>query len=251
MKLEQVVKQLDYILKPENFSDAALNGLQVESSAEVKRIVAAVDISLELASHEDCSPGDLLLVHHGFFWGKPLPVRGSHKDTLIKLLERNLSVYASHLPLDAHPKVGNNALLAAELGLLATEPCGLYAGSLIGSRGENTKGVTFSEMVTRSKNLPGARNVVDLNFGPKVPEKVLVVTGAAADMLREYSSLDFDTLVTGEPRQFAYHYAKEKKLNVLFAGHYASETLGVRKVSELVSQELGLASSFIDIPTGI
>jgi len=249
--LAPICARLDELLALEKFNDIALNGLQLEGRESVSRVVAAVDISRDLLRHSQCQAGDLMLVHHGFFWGQALALSGPHGGLVREMFEKEVSLYAAHLPLDAHPEFGNNQLLAQEIGLESLKSSGDYRGVPIGRQGLNSKGLSLEDISEKLEGLPGMASSLNLGFGPKVPEKVLIMTGAAADMLREHESLDFDTLITGEPRQFAYHYAKEHQLNVLFIGHYASETFGVRKLSERIAQEFKLENEFIDLPTGI
>jgi len=250
-ELDKIVKLLDRSLKPGSFSDASLNGLQIEGSGDVEKVALAVDGCLESVEKAlDCG-ANLLIVHHGLFWGSPLPIVSSHRELVQKALAGGLSLYASHLPLDAHPVLGNNFQLARHLGFESLSQSFEYKGQLLGCLIENKDRASLEEIQKGLSSLDGAGEHKTLAFGPKTPKKILVVTGSAADSLYEAQSLGFDTLITGEPKQFAFHYCKERNLNAVFAGHYATETLGVKALGNLLKQEKGIETEFLDIPTGI
>ena len=229
----------------------SLNGLQVEGADSVSNIVVTVDASLELTERSEVAEADLVLVHHGLFWGKPKAVEGSHKKLLTNLFASQTSLYATHLPLDAHAELGNNQCLAKVLELDEISSAGEYGGELIGRLGSNAKKLDLSEFTNRLEKLDGKHQVSTLAFGPKVPKKVMIVSGSAADMLYSYKEEGFDTFITGEAKQFAYHFAKEHGLNVIFAGHYATETLGVKALGKLLEDKFKVNWKFVDIPTGI
>ena len=198
-----------------------------------------------------CIRDSLLIVHHGLFWGSPLPIVSSHRQLVQKALDGGLSLYASHLPLDAHPVLGNNFQLGKHLGFENLSQAFEYKGQLLGCLIENKNAVSLKDIEKDLSTLDGAGQHKTLAFGLKTPEKILVVTGSAADSLYEAQALGFDTLITGEPKQFAFHYCKERNLNAVFAGHYATETLGVKALGNLLKQEEGIETEFLDIPTGI
>lgn len=252
-ELKRIVAYLDRELDLNRFDDSSLNGLQVEGSGPVNKIAAAVDAGISVIDEAIDNKVDLLLVHHGIFWGKPFAIRGSKKELLKKLLDANLSLYAAHLPLDAHKKYGNNFSLARLLKLESLEETTLYRGSLIGCQGINKKKKKLNDLVKILEKLPGAKetNFHVFNFGPKVPQKVSIISGSGVDELLNFEENDFDTLVTGEAKQFAYHFAKENKLNLICAGHYATETIGVRNIVEATAKKFKLKHIFIDQPTGI
>jgi len=250
--LTEIVEEINQLLKTDLFDDVSLNGLQLEGRSEVQKIAAAVDCGdfiLERAIDEDA---DLLLVHHGLYWGKPLPITGSFKRSLLRALTGELSIIAQHLPLDAHAEFGNNALIAKLLDL--SEPSFFleYGGQPIAVLAHNKAGLSIASMTERLKRLPGADpNMLALEFGPDKPERVAIVTGSGADTLYEFERADFDTLITGESKQFAYHFARDNKLNAIFAGHYASETVGVQALAKHIAEKFALEWTFIDCPTGI
>ena len=162
-----------------------------------------------------------------------------------------MSLYSSHLPLDANPQVGNNFKLAEFIGLNAPQSCMEYKGNNIGCLATNGSGLKMEQICKRLSELEGASSPLSVDFGPAIPKKILIVTGSAADSLYHFESLGFDTLITGEPKQFAYHFAKERGLNAIFAGHYATETLGVKAVGNLLENQFNIKSNFINVPTGI
>jgi dinuclear metal center YbgI/SA1388 family protein len=241
---------LDKTLHGESFEDLALNGLQVEGSSEVKKVAVAVDSGLSIIKQAVELSADFLFVHHGIFWGRVNPVTGVYRKVLGELLENDLSLFASHLPLDAHPQFGNNFGLARLLSLTSIESAINHRGKMIGAIGWNE--LSFEELLRRLKELPGGDSpIAALRFGPERPNRVAVVTGAAADTLMEFETEGFDTLITGEPKQFAYHFCKERGLNAIFAGHYRTETVGVRLIAEEIERRFKLPFQFIDEPTGI
>lgn len=250
--LSDIVAFLDSELDLGSFSDSSLNGLQVQGQDEVHRVCSAVDCGLSVVQQACAHKAQLLLLHHGLIWSKPQAVVGPLKDLYRAALCDNLSIYAAHLPLDAHPLWGNNALLANLLGLEDPQPVAEYGGRTIGYCGENSRSLSLGEIGSKLSSLEGAsREPFTIGFGPSTPKRIAVVSGAATDELLCFAKDRFDTLVTGEPRQFAYHFCKENQLNVVFGGHYATETLGVKKLGEVLAQKFSLAHQFIFEPTGI
>ncbi len=250
-ELNKIVSLLNLNLAPERFSDASLNGLQIEGTTKIEKVALAVDGCLESVELAIQKKAQLLIVHHGLFWGSPLALTGSHQKLVKVALEAGLNLYASHLPLDAHPDLGNNFQLAKSMGFKNLSQAFEYKGQLLGCLIENSEGKRTEDIQLELAKLDGASVSTTLDFGPREPKKILVVTGSAADSLYQAENLGFDTLITGEPKQFAYHFCKERSLNAFFAGHYATETLGVKAVGKLLSEEFGVESEFLNIPTGI
>ena len=163
-----------------------------------------------------------------------------------------MSLVAAHLPLDANELHGNNFELARLLELDDLEPAARYEGSFVGCVGDNKRRKNLGDLVASLKTLDGATSdPLVLNFGPSTPERVCIVSGAGADQLYNFEHENFDTLITGEPRQAAYHFCKENKLNAIFAGHYATETIGVQKLGAELTQRFSVSCEFIDEPTQI
>lgn len=251
-KLAEILEYISAELTPASFKDASLNGIQIEGKSQVKLIAAAVDAAESTVAASIAAGADLLLVHHGIFWGKCLPIRGPRRELIKQALCADLSLVAMHLPLDANKTFGNNFLLAQQLGLAEKESVIEYGGELIGCMGTNKAGHSRKDIESNLAKLQGCSTpFVSLPFGPETPKKVCVVSGAAADGLYEFERYGFDTFISGEPKQFAYHFCKENKLNAFFPGHYATETLGVAALAEAIAERFTIPWKFIDQPTGI
>lgn len=226
----------------------ALNGLQVESSGAVRRIAAAVDACQATITAAAEGSADLLLVHHGLFWAGLEPLTGRTYRRVAALLHHGIALYSAHLPLDRHPVVGNNALLARKLGMEPRGEFGEYLGAPLGAWGERDVGRAALRDQLRSvlgsevKVLPG---------GPERCRRIGVITGAAGGYVRQAQDAGLDTLVTGEAHHWTYFDAEECGMNVLLAGHYATETLGVQALAAHVSERFQLPWSFLDHPTGL
>ena len=224
----------------------AVNGLQVENSGSILRLVAAVDASL--ATINGLRRGDLLLTHHGMLWDGNRPVTGRRYARIKALLDADAALYSAHLPLDLHPAVGNNILLARGLGVEVTEPFGLHQGVPIGVRGPLA--IDRAELVARVGALLQVSPML-IPGGPRTVARIAVVSGAAGGMVLEARNAGCDTLLTGEGAHHTYFDAMEWGVNLLYAGHYATETLGVKALAEKTAQEFGLPWEFHDHPTGL
>jgi len=243
---------LDQWLNTAAFNDSSRNGLQVDSGApEVSRVAVAVDSGLSVIEAAIEQQAQLLIVHHGLLWGAEHPVTGNFGKKVRALINGGCSLYASHLPLDAHPEVGNNVELARLVGLNYLEPYMPYKGGLLGIRGSTLSPRSLDWFANELASIPGASPCLTLPFGPAAISTVGVVTGSGLLALEESARLGLDLFITGEPKQSAYHDAKELGINVLFAGHYATETFGVRAVGERLKEVFGIETLFIDEPTGI
>jgi len=239
-------------LKISAFEDSSVNGVQIEGKQEIKKVCVAVDSGLSVVRSTVEKKADMLFVHHGQFWGGGPPIVGPHKQIVETCLKNQLTLFVCHLPLDANEKMGNNFALARYLGLTSLESCLEFSGKLLGCKGINSKGGSAEEIISQLQKLPGGdAPIVKCLFGPKTPKKIAICSGAAADGLYKFEAEGFDTFITGEARQFAYHFCKERELNAIFAGHYRSENLGVRLVGERLQKEFAIEFEFIDEPTGI
>jgi dinuclear metal center YbgI/SA1388 family protein len=247
MKLLEIVNFLDDFLGIAEWKEP--NGLQVEGRREVNKIAFAVDASIKAFEKAKLLNADMLVVHHGIIWGEINHVRGLIMKRLKFLLENEISLYAAHLPLDAHPKVGNNAVMLKMLGARIEEPFGLYHGKAIGFSGSFDVSKSIDDIVDTLKVKLGVNPKV-LNFGGVI-RKIASVSGKGAFAVSEAAEKEIDVLVTGEAEHGAYHAAKEASLNVVFAGHYATETLGVKALMKVVDEELDVEVEFMDIPTGL
>ncbi len=232
-------------------TDSSLNGLQVANSHDrVERIAFAVDACLESFARAAEWGADLLFVHHGLFWGKPLAVRDGHYRRLRALLQSDCALFAVHLPLDLHPELGNNAGLCRLLGLQALEPFGEYKGVRIGFKGTLPEGKRLEELVRQLVPGPEAALGV-LPFGPEEIHTVAVVSGGAAHEALQAIEEGVDLYVTGDAAHTLYHECLEGQINVIFGGHYRTEVWGVRQLAERLAAEHGLETTFLDIPTGL
>lgn len=246
---DELVAWLDDFLAIDDWDDKSLNGLQVEGGERVEKVALAVDGALATFELAARAGAQFLLVHHGLFWGAPAPIVGPMRARIARLLEAGISLFAVHLPLDAHPEVGNNAVLARLLALDEVEPFGVYEGRPIGVRGRLAEPVDPATLAARLEALLGARPHV-LAFGPGAIERVGIVSGAASELIPEAAAAGLDAFVTGETSHVAWHVAREHRLHVVFAGHYATETLGVRALGDHLAKEFDVETVFLDVPTG-
>jgi dinuclear metal center YbgI/SA1388 family protein len=231
--------------------DKSLNGLQVgDRNADVRRVAFAVDASMASFEKAAADGADLLVVHHGLFWGSPLAVTEGHFRRLKFLLDHRLGLFASHLPLDVHPEVGNNCGMAEALGLTEVRPFGDYHGTKIGLAGRLPNPLTLERICEIL--LHGRESALGiLPFGKREIQTVGLVSGGASSSFVEAVAEGLDLFVTGDADHTVYHPALEAELNVLFGGHYATETWGVRLLSKVLGRELGLSTVFLDVPTGL
>jgi len=250
MTLEQLLHFLDDLLGVEEFPDfdGAMNGLQVQGSATVEHLAVAVDASEATIQGAVDSGADLLLVHHGLFWGGPGPVTGRLYRKLASLIENDVGLYSVHLPLDAHPEVGNAAVLARELDLELPEPFGRFRDTTVGWSGHVEIG--RDALRIRLEEVLGA-NVHVIPGGDEVLRRVAVVTGSGGSFIEEAAEAGMDALVTGEGKHHDYVEATELGLNVFYGGHYATETWGVRALARHLEEHFSLSWTFIDEPSGL
>ncbi len=255
MDCQTLCSRLDEELRTEAYADidASANGLQLGSGERaIERVAFAVDGAVETIERAANADADLLVVHHGISWGGIERVTGRTYDQIETAIENDLSLYASHLPLDGHQELGNAAGVAELLGLEATEPFGSYGGEYIGQQGQLSESMSVGQLQDRlASNLDtGDRAVRVLEFGSDEVETVAIVTGSGVDWLDEAVEVGADVLITGEGKQQVYHDAKESGMNVVLAGHYATETFGVRALQDLI-EGWGIETTFIDCPTGL
>ncbi|MBC8094771.1 MAG: Nif3-like dinuclear metal center hexameric protein [Akkermansiaceae bacterium] len=248
--LSAIVQHCDHILRTREIGDyeGAANGLQVENSGTVSRVAATVDASLATIKLAITARADLLIVHHGLFWSPSHPWTGKKYELIRLLAENNLAVYSSHLPLDAHPKLGNNALLAAALGLRNLNPFFFSHGQNIGLQTNTT--ITRAELSARLQKVTGVKPLL-IPGGATTCKRIGIVTGGAGGDLKKAAEAGIDTFITGEGPHWSYTLAEELGLNVFYAGHYATETFGVKALAAHLAEKFGLPWEFIDHPTGL
>jgi dinuclear metal center YbgI/SA1388 family protein len=253
MDIKKLVNWFDELLRPEEFlrSDVSMNGLQVgRKQPEITRAAFAVDACMESFQRAVQAGADLLFVHHGLFWGKPISLTDAHYERISYLIEHDLALYASHLPLDAHPEVGNNAGIAAKLGIVNRMPFGEYHGSMIGVRGDFPEALPL-EAVLEILDLRDETSVSILPFGRKKIKSVGIISGGAANEVLQALDNGLDLYITGEAAHQIYHTCLEGGINVIAGGHYTTETYGPKLVADKLSAEMGIQTSFVDFPTGL
>lgn len=250
MQLRELTEYLDDYLRLREVPDYpdAWNGLQVEARGEVTRIAVAVDAS-EAAINGAVRLGcDLLLVHHGLFWDRRRPITGRAYRKIRLLIEHGIAVYSAHLPLDIHPEVGNNAVLAREIGLEVKGTFGSYQGVPIGIWG--TLDLRREALAARLDEVLGTR-VHMIPGGPERVTRVGVITGGAGGMIGDAIEAGLDAFITGEGAHHTYFDAMEGGINVYYGGHYATETWGVKALAAHLADRFGLPTEFLDLPTGL
>jgi dinuclear metal center YbgI/SA1388 family protein len=254
--LDAVVRYLDGELRTSDVPDyeAALNGLQLASRGRVGRVAAAVDFSANTVEGAIREKADLLIVHHGMFWRGQHAFVGRAYDRLAAAISAGLAVYSSHIPLDLHARLGNNVLLARELQLVPSATFGRYKGIEIGVMGEADVGTT--EILDRLQSFASrfATTVVTTPFATgRKTRRWAIITGAGASSqtLAEAEERGIDTFIVGEGAHHTAVHAIEHDLVIMYAGHYATETLGVRALADEVAKQFGVPATFIDVPTGL
>ena len=251
MKLGKLAEELEILLNVDEFrdNDSSLNGLQVgNTDAEVRKVAFAVDACLESFKRAAGEKADLLFVHHGLFWGRPIAVTGSHYDRIKTLLDAGVGLFGCHLPLDAHPQLGNNSQMAFRLGLENLQSFAEYHGKKIGWMGNLKEELTCEQIIERLGIRTDAHNVV-IRGGKEKNRSVGIVSGGAALDVDQAMDLGLDVYITGENSHQTYHPCIERGINMLCLGHYETETFGVKAVMKYVSEHYGLETFFIDIPT--
>lgn len=250
MKRNELVTWLDDYLDIGAYEDPSLNGLQVEGADEVTKVAVAVDSSLSTFEQTADVGADFLIVHHGLFWGEPLAVTGMHRRRIAYLLDKDLSLYAAHIPLDAHREVGNNWGLARLLGLTELDDFGTWRGMPIGVKGVFPNPMSLRDLADTIENELGESVLVHAG-GPMEIASLGIITGAAARDIVTAAETGLDAFLTGEPKHDVFYDSFERNVNALYAGHYMTETVGVNLLAEKLGSELGLATEFILLPTGL
>ena len=249
--LDDIATLLDTTLRVAEIHDApvALNGLQVENNGCVTKVALAVDGSQRTIEDAIAAGADLLILHHGIFWSGLRPLTGWWKAKVQTALNANLAIYAAHLPLDLHPELGNNAGIARGLGLTDITPEIDYHGTTIGLAG--TYHGTVGQLRDAYAALTGAQ-VTGVIHNPSAPAgRVVVCSGGAGEEIYQVQEKGYSTYLTGEENHWVSNAARDMGVNMLFAGHYATETFGVKSLGALLQQKFGLPTVFIDNPTGM
>ncbi len=248
---DELIAYLDDLLASPGRPDYGPNGLQVPGADEVELVVTGVSAQRELFEQAAAAGAQFVLCHHGIFWGEPAgPVTEQLKARLKVLFENDMTLAAYHLPLDAHPEVGNNALICEGLGLQRGQPFGEAKGLPIGWVGEAAEPLALPELVGRARALFGSDPLV-FDSGPTEVRRVGIVSGGGSSIIDEAIALGLDAFVTGEPTEHVMADAREGGIHFIAGGHYASETFGVRRLGEMVAERFGVAHRFVDIPNPI
>lgn len=245
--LNAIVSFLDKTLNVAAFKDDSHNGLQVENSGPIKRVCVGVDASLAFFKRAAECKADLVICHHGLSWGDSMKRITDLNYRRIKfLMDHNMAVYGCHLPLDAHPVLGNNAQICKGFGLRCLQPFGDYHGMVLGFSGELPKTMPYADFKKQAHRLFG-NTVCTLDFGKRAVRTVAVVSGGAADQIVEAGEKGIDVYVSGEPKLKAHNLAQEYGINAFFGGHYATEGFGVKAVAGLLRKRFGVETEFIDM----
>ena len=255
MTLNELDAWFNAFLKKEDFpGDPSRNGIQIQNSApgnkEIRTVAFAVDACEATARAAAEAGADVLVVHHGLFWGGCETLTGSFYKRAAAFIKNDLALIAYHLPLDANNPYGNNFGLAAALGLSGCEPFGFWRGMCIGVRGEVSSPVTI-EALSESLSKITKTKPHNFAFGKKEIKTVGIISGGAGEDVEQAIELGLDCYITGEFEHEQYHFAEECGINVIAGGHYGTETMGVSLLKQKVEKELGLRTLFIDLPTDL
>lgn len=246
---DRLVDYLDEYLLVKTIQDDSPNGLQVQGGNKVGKLAFAVDASVQTITAAAEAKADMLIVHHGLFWKGHQQIVGSLHKRVSMLINNDLSLYAVHLPLDCHPEVGNNAQLARLFGLETIGRFAPYKGTEIGTLTRSEAAMTREELRETVENTLASPADL-LPFGPPQVRTVGIVSGEASRFAEEAQRLGCDALVTGESSHTAYHLARDAGINVVYGGHYATETVGLRALERHVKKKFGVSCKFIPAPTG-
>ena len=248
--LFDVVNHLNDYLKIADFADASQNGLQVEGKKKIKKIVGLVDASKEGFEAALDTGADMVIVHHGLLWGKPVSLTGLFFERVKVLIENGIALYAAHLPLDAHLEVGNNVKLIECIDASFETQFAKWQGKPIGSIGKFNQPKLLTEIIEKLDDALNTQSRV-FDFGAEEISTVGVVSGSACEAIHYCKEYNVDLFITGEPRLSAFHEARELELNVAFAGHYATECVGIQALLERIPSWLDVETYFIDVPCEI
>ena len=251
-RITSIINALDELLSPSEFSDLGPNGLQVPGPEDVSRIVTGVSAQRALVERAVAEDAQLVLVHHGLFWDfLPTGLTPVLAERLRPLFKHDIALAGYHLPLDAHAELGNNAILADRLGCERHEPFGTFRGRQIGRAGTFAgDGVPAGELFDRVRELT-AREPTVFDAGPERVRRIGIVSGSGADALPEAIGLGLDAFLTGEPREHVMADAREAGIHFVAAGHYATETFGIRALGDWLARRFGVEHVWVDLPNPV
>jgi len=250
MQLDELVSYLDDFLDTRAMPDYrdAFNGLQVQGKHDVKRIAVAVDACIATIEQAIGWGAELMLVHHGLFWGAKAPITGNYYRRIAPLIESGMALYSAHLPLDAHLEVGNNAVLMRKLGIEISGSFLPFEGVNIAYWGDTE--LPRVEFIQRVESVLNIKPLV-MPFGTETVKRVGICTGGAGSDIARAAAVGCDTFLTGEGNHHTFFEAEERGINVLYAGHYATETVGVQALAAHLVDRFGFETTFLDHPTGL
>lgn len=249
VKRDQITSYLDDYMRVGEIADSSPNGLQVQGTDRVAKVAFAVDVSVQTIRAAVRAGAQMLVVHHGLWWGNHEQIVGNMHARISALVHADLSLYALHLPLDCHPEVGNNVELARLLGLDVEGTFGQYRGTDVGVVASTREPLEREELSRRIEAALGEKPDV-LAFGRAKIRRVGILSGLGAMFSEEARRAGCDTLITGETSHTAYHMAKESRVNLFFGGHYATETVGLRALEKVVKKRFPVTTKFLSVPTG-
>lgn len=251
-----VTAYLDDLLQPSQVEDysGAINGLQILTDAKIRKVAAAVDFSQRTLDACVAEDANFLIVHHGMFWGGAHAFTGNAYRRIKLLIEKGIAVYSSHLPLDMHAELGNNVLLAKELGLNPSRGFAHWKGTAIGTSGDSN--LPTADLVSRADKFAktyGGSAIATSNVTGRTTRKWAMCTGsgASAETITEAREAGIDTLIVGEGPHWTAVAAEDEGITVIYAGHYATETLGVQAIARSVSKRFEIPWTFLSAPTGL
>jgi dinuclear metal center YbgI/SA1388 family protein len=249
-ELAEIVAFLDREMRISSIPDypGAMNGLQLGNQSPVERVIAAVDASLPVIQAAAALGPALLIVHHGMFWQGAQPITGAYYKKLKTAMDAGLAIYSCHLPLDIHPEWGNNVQLGRAIGLHEMKPFLDHNGLLIGIRGKWNR--SRKDLLEILGQVLGG-HVHCCPAGPESPNQIGIITGGAGSEVSKVAAQGVDTFITGEGPHWSYPLAEELGMNVVYGGHYATETFGVKILTQVIAREFRLPWNFIDHPTGL
>lgn len=254
MTLRELNQFFNEILRPQDFSDdPSMNGIQVQNSdmdKPIKKVAFAVDACLETILRAKEAKADVLVVHHGIFWGSSYTLVGSAYEKIKSLMDADMALYAAHLPLDANKEVGNNYGLAKRLGLQNLEGFGFWRGMEIGVKGKFESPRSIDQVISKLF-VDNQKPFVVLPFGKKEISTVGIISGGANHDVSQAIDEGLDLYITGEIGHDNYHQCLENKINYIAGGHYQTETVGVNLLRKKLEQEKNIETVFIDVPTGL
>ncbi|MEF3280670.1 MAG: Nif3-like dinuclear metal center hexameric protein [Elusimicrobiota bacterium] len=245
MKRDKLITFLNNYLKANEIKDSSQNGLQVEGKDEIKKILFGVSYSSKLVEKAIQEKAEMIILHHGILWNKPIRICGIFKKRVEPLIKNEINLAAYHLPLDIHPKIGNNISILKIFNIKHFENFGDYNGIKIGFIGKLPKKISLEEIANKIKKEIN-KNAIFINYGKKLIEKIAVVSGGGTNFFEEAVIKGADIFITGEGDEKAYELAREYRSNFVSAGHYRTEVFGIKELSKIISKKFKIKTLFIE-----